>query len=169
MSHSINENTFDYDHLSILSNVFKGTFEKSYYLEDTLITIQKEVEEDIFKQIIKHYYKHTQNYNVSVKGVCPYKFFSWYGFMLAEKIYKQGDKEAKILSIQAISTAIICMLKLLELEGVVVEESFHKKALEMVIKEISGRVSNNLDHIKCGLGMNGLYMMFRMASVCKKS
>lgn len=60
------------------------------------------------------------------------------------------------------------MLKILEIEGVRIEESFHKKALEMVFSEIKGsKLKRNYD-CQFGLGMNGFYMMFRTASVCEK-
>lgn len=50
---------------------------------------------------------------------------------------------------------------------------FIKKALQMVVSELKGNhmkseESNKKQHTKIGLGMNGLYMMFRTASICKK-
>ncbi|MCI7710349.1 MAG: hypothetical protein MSL80_01610 [Helicobacter sp.] len=162
----VNEKSFDYEVLAQLTNIFNRTFEQSYHDLNTEIKIPKELEESVFEQIIEHYCHHTKIYGVEVSGVCPYKFFAWNGYILAERIYTGSHKQSQILAIQALSSAIICMLEFLKKEGVKVEESFHKKALRMAITEIKS-IKAKSDDVRYGLGMNGLYMMFRMASVCE--
>ncbi|MBX7491266.1 hypothetical protein [Helicobacter turcicus] len=79
-----------------------------------------------------------------------------------------NDAESQAFAIQSISSAIVAMLKILKAENVKIEESFHKKALEMVLSEIKGTKTKDTQDSQFGLGMNGFYMMFRTASVCEK-
>lgn len=162
----------DIDKVVILFNMFKNTFETSYNKinkdKGLQIKIPNQLEKDILKDVFMQYNIHAQRYKLEVLEVCPYKILAWSGYILAQRVYNPTDEESQTFAIQSISSAIVSMLKLLEQEGINIEESFHKKALEMVLCEI--RCSSNADKqdTRFGLGMNGFYMMFRTASVCQR-
>ena len=162
----------DIDMVVVLFNMFKNTFENSYNKinkdKGLRIEIPYQLEKDILRAVFIQYNLHAQRYKLKVLEVCPYKILAWSGYILAERVYNSSDEESQTFAIQSISSAIVSMLKLLREEGVCIEESFHKKALEMVLCEI--RCSSNADKqdTRFGLGMNGFYMMFRTASVCQR-
>ncbi len=168
------EHSFDYDRLSILFEMFKQTFEESYKKINSergyTIKIQDKLETELLKKVIEHYADHALTYNIQIDDVCPYKILSWSGYILADMVYAD-DENGQVFAFQAISSCIVCMLILLEIDGVIIEEGFHKKALAMVISEIRGSRKNGDTnaHTKLGLGMNGLYMMFRTASIVKSA
>ncbi|EPP8195768.1 hypothetical protein KJQ75_05905 [Campylobacter lari] len=162
---------FDAAKMHSLILFFQQTFAKSYekQVKDIKISLTKEFEEKIINEILEQYINYAIAYELVVEDVCPYKILAWYGYLLADALYI----EQKELAILSISTSIVCMLKLLEIENVKLEDTFHKKALQMVLSELKGshmksEESNKKQHTKIGLGMNGLYMMFRTASICKK-
>lgn len=159
----------------ILFNMFKNTFEKSYIEinkdRNITITIPPNLENEILKKVFQQYCNHAQSYHVEVTDVCPYKILAWSGYILAERVYDASNELGQIFALQALSSSIIAMLKILSIEGVTIEESFHKKALEMVLAEIKGNKHKDDEkkrYTQLGLGMNGFYMMFRTASVCQK-
>ena len=162
----------DIDKVVALFNLFKSTFENSYNKinkdKGLRIEIPNQLEEYILRAVLIQYNLHAQRYKLEVLEVCPYKILAWSGYILAERVYNSSDEESQTFAIQSISSAIVSMLKLLEQENINIEESFHKKALEMVLCEI--RCSSNADKqdTRFGLGMNGFYMMFRTASVCQR-
>ncbi len=161
---------FDATKMHSLILFFQKTFAKSYEKQSKdQVSLTKEFEEKIINEILEQYIDYAIAYELVVEDVCPYKILAWYGYLLADALYI----EQKELAILSISTSIICMLKLLEIESVKLEDVFHKKALQMVVSELKGNhmkseESNKKQHTKIGLGMNGLYMMFRTASICKK-
>ncbi|AJC90814.1 hypothetical protein [Campylobacter subantarcticus] len=162
---------FDANKMHSLITFFQETFTKSYekQAENMKIALTEEFEEKIVNDILEHYIDYAIAYELVVEDVCPYKILAWYGYLLADALYI----DQKELAILAISTSIICMLKLLEKENTNMEAPFHKKALQMVVSELRGNhmktEEDKKQHTKIGLGMNGLYMMFRTASLCKKS
>ncbi|ARE81461.1 hypothetical protein [Campylobacter helveticus] len=163
---------FDANKMHCLITFFQRTFAESYekQVENMKISLTKEFEEKIINDILEQYIDYAIAYELVVEDVCPYKILAWYGYLLADALYI----EQKELAILAISTSIVCMLRLLRVEQIELEESFHKKALQMVLSELRGNhmkseETNKKQHTKIGLGMNGLYMMFRTASICKKS
>ena len=163
----------DIDKVVALFNMFKNTFESSYnkinQAKGLQIKIPSQLECDILGDVLTQYNLHAQRYKLEVSEVCPYKILAWSGYILAVRVYNSSDEESQTFAIQSISSAIVSMLKLLEKEGISIEESFHKKALEMVLCEI--RCGSNADKqdTRFGLGMNGFYMMFRTASVCQRT
>lgn len=162
----------DMKKVATLFNLFKSTFEESYNKinkdKGLEISIPEDLEDAILEKVFDQYDKHSQRYNIDVTDVCPYKILAWSGYILAENVYSPYKAESQTLAIQSISSAIVAMLKILKIEGVRIEESFHKKALEMVLSEVKGSKIKESCDCQFGLGMNGFYMMFRTASVCEK-
>lgn len=114
-----------------LFNLFVKTFETSYNKinkdKGLKISIPQNIEDDIFRQVFRHYNEHSERYNIDVTDVCPYKVLAWSGYILADRVYSLSDAQSQTFAIQSISSAIVAMLKILEIEDVKIEESFHKK------------------------------------------
>ncbi|EOH9591152.1 TPA: hypothetical protein ACHDSV_001556 [Campylobacter jejuni] len=163
---------FDAKKMHTLILLFRKTFSESYekQAENIKISFTDEFEWVIINNVLDQYIDYAIAHELVVEDVCPYKILAWYGYFLANALYL----EQKELSILSISTSIICMLRLLEVENIKLEEAFHKKALKMILFELKGshmksEECNRKEYTKIGLGMNGLYMMFRTASICKKT
>ncbi|EAI6721317.1 hypothetical protein F8998_06355 [Campylobacter coli] len=163
---------FDSKKMHSLILFFEETFSSSYAKQyiDMQISLKNEFKEKVINEIVEQYINYAITYNLVVEDVCPYKILAWYGYLIADALYIEN----KELAILTVSTSIVCMLRLLKVENIELEETFHKKALQMVLSELKGshmksEEYNKKQHTKIGLGMNGLYMMFRTASICKKS
>ncbi|TKX29342.1 hypothetical protein CQA38_04465 [Campylobacter sp. MIT 12-5580] len=164
----------DFSKMHTLIKYFQDTFITSYSKinEEKGIQIDfgKEFEDRVIQKVLDQYIDYAIAYELIVEDVCPYKILAWYGYIIADELYPEN----KQFAIEAIATSIECMLRLLEIEGINIEQPFHRKALKMVLSELRGihfkpmAETNSKQYTKIGLGMNGLYMMFRTASVCKK-
>lgn len=163
--------SFDIKRFHSLVEFFKTTFYESYakgsekHQADMIFA--NEFSKNFYDKVLDHYVSYAIKHNLAPEDLCPYKILSWYGYFLAQHTYFIN----KSLSVKVISTAIACMQIILEKEEVFLERDFIKGIVRMVLLEISvskkspyGLISENN---KLGIGINGFYMVFKTASVCK--
>lgn len=168
-----NVKNFDITKIYSLIDFFKTTFCESYVQNNdkhyTDIIFANELTANLTEKVIDHYFKYACKHNVALDELCPYKIISWYGYLLSEHTYFVN----RTLAVKVISTAIACMQIILEKEGVSLDKHFIKGVLRMALLEISaskkGSLINSSDNAKLGIGLNGFYMVFKTASICKKT
>ena len=137
---------------SAMASIINFLFDcsKQYYG----IWVDNEAEGRLLEEIIVQYYDHVSAYGVSVNGVCPYKMLAWGGYILCRDFWQKGKRDA---AIKFLVSAILAADIFLSKEGVGLHKEILLKSIKMVISELDGKT-----HI--GLGMNGLYMIFRAIS-----
>lgn len=155
---------FDINKINSLMEYFKNTFYESYaqneetYHADLLFS--KDMQAEMTDKIIEHYINYAERHHLAVDNICPFKVLSTYGFLLAELAYTYN----KSLAIKALSTAIICMQIILEQEELALDNEVIIETLRATLLDISiskeGVKSFNISNL-FGLGMNGLYMLFK--------
>lgn len=168
-----NIKNFDIKKIYSLMEFFKTTFYESYVQNNdkhyTDIIFASELSKNLADKVIEHYINYTKKHNIAIEDTCPYKVLSWYGYLLTEHTYFVN----RTLAVKVISTAIACMQIILEKEEIVLDKNFIKGVLRMTLLEISATKKNSYtytnDNAKLGIGMNGFYMVFKTASICKKT
>lgn len=124
------------------------------------LDIPEALQETLLEEVVGQYYDHTAEYGISVSGVCPYKILSWFGYILAQKLWNNNNKE---YAIKILSASILAMEFFLKKEGLQeVNQEIQIKTIKMVRSELNGKVN-------LGIGMNGFYMIFRTLSYQTKS
>ena len=162
---------FDVKKIHSLMEFFKTTFNESYMQSCDRhcgdIIFASDLSRILADRVLEQYVNYAQRHNLAIEDVCPYKILSWYSYMLADHVYTAN----KPLAVKVISTAIGCMQIILEKEGVKLDNAFTRGVLRMIILEIAiskRRLVKDVNNT-LGLGLNGFYMVFKTASICKKS
>ncbi|NOQ30306.1 MAG: hypothetical protein GQ570_04190 [Helicobacteraceae bacterium] len=118
------------------------------------IGIPKQVRKILIEKSLNHYSNHVNEFNVTVNGLDPYKFLAWSGI----ELYAMVNDE--VLGDMILNCTIISLRRALEEDGKQVTFGFIKKLKKMIKKEFMGESD-------LGLGKNGLYVAFRMASLAE--
>lgn len=164
---------FDIKKVYSLLEFFKTTFYESYAQNTTDkhqadMVFSNDFSKSFCDKALNHYVNYAIKHNLEPEDICPYKIISWYGYFLAQHTYFIN----KSLAVKVISIAIACMQIILEKEEVFLERDFIKGVLRMVLLDISSSKKSPYGLIsesnKLGIGLNGFYMVFKTASICKK-
>jgi len=121
------------------------------------ILISQQLRKDIVDDVLKHYKLHVETYSVPVNGIDPYKFISWIGLNLYDRTLNEYPEK---ISDGILKSTIIVMNRTLVEEGRLLPKYYLRKLFDMVKNDYSGK-----EHL--GLGKNGLYLVFRSASLCQ--
>ncbi|WP_456470695.1 hypothetical protein [Caminibacter sp.] len=108
-----------------------------------------------FVDIVNHYKEHAKKHSLTVTAIEPYKVISWGSVSLCLKYQKNDIKKAKYFLVLAILSLNV-FLK--EDVGKNHSSDFLKKVYKMLMLECQG--DKNF-----GIGRNGLYMIFKSASL----
>ncbi|MBD5164588.1 hypothetical protein [Helicobacter sp.] len=142
--------SFDFSDMANVINLFFDCSEQYYE-----IRVDDETEKRLLEKVVSQYYDHVTAYGVSVNGVCPYKMLAWSGYILCRDFWEKGKQD---FAVKFLVSAIVAADMLLKKEEVELHQEILLKAVKMVKSELEGKT-----HI--GLGMNGLYMIFRAISL----
>jgi hypothetical protein len=118
------------------------------------IDIPTDVRLNVIVDVLEHYGNHISVYNVPINGIDPYKVLSWAGI----KLYKIALEFNKQMAEELLACTFVALERTLKSEGKIVPTKFIQKLFKMTIAEYN----NNSD---MGIGANGLYVAFRMASL----
>lgn len=141
--------SFNFTEVANIINFFCDCSEMFYH-----IRIDEKKEEYLLEKVMEQYYDHVTAYGVSVKGVCPYKMLTWSGYILCQDFWNTNQDVA----IKFLVSSIVAANLLLKEEGIELCQEILLKATKMVKSELEGKT-------RIGLGMNGLYMIFRAISL----
>ena len=131
--------------------IYVATAKRKYNLDISL----KE-QKDVLRKVIEHYIEHCLEYTVYVNSTDPFKFIAWIGLFLFNDIKKQSSRRNAYILI-----SVGIMKRKLEYKNKILDISFVRKLYEMTIHD----KNSEKDHL--AIGMNGLYMSFRSASMVK--
>ena len=138
------------DGASFHFNHVKGVLEHLIQIASSFnITIDDELREKAIEETLSHYYDHICGYDVRVTGIDPYKFASWSGMYLFNRIDDSN----------MIAATIATLRRYLKIEGKDLDDIFCQKLLVMAY--------NDAKKDTIAIGKNGLYMSFRTASEVK--
>ncbi len=138
-------------HIINMTNYLCEFIDKQYK-----IVITQEFRKQVVDDALEHYKLHVEAYDVPVNGIDPYKFISWIGMGLYTKAI---EKYNETVSDSILKSTIIVMNRTLIEEGRMLPKFYLKKIFGMVKNDHIGK-----EHL--GLGKNGLYLVFRSASLC---
>ena len=115
------------------------------------LPITQQLEDDAINTTLEHYKTHARTYKVNVTAIDPYKFASWSGMYLFNRIDNPN----------MIGATIATLRRFLLKEGKVLDDTFCKKLLVMA--------HNDAKNETVAIGKNGLYISFRTASELKNT
>jgi hypothetical protein len=118
------------------------------------IDIPAEVRLNVIVEVLEHYGNHISVYNVSMNGIDPYKVLAWAGIRLYKLILEFNREMAE----EVLACTFVALERTLKSEGKTVPQRFIQKLFKMTIAEYSNKSD-------IGIGANGLYVAFRMASL----
>lgn len=118
------------------------------------IDIPSEIRLNIIIEVLEHYGNHVSIYNVPMNGIDPYKVLAWSGIRLYTSVLDFNRDMAE----QVLSCTFVALERTLKSEGKAVPQKFIQKLFKMIVSEHSNKSD-------IGIGANGLYVAFRMASL----